>query len=223
MPALPLVPGTVRIGLVFADAVRQFGSRFYYSYSGSAPDSTGCAAAAATIFTACTSQIINLAPSAISLVAVNVQDLSSSTPGVGVQTGSSVGSRSGTPLPVNSAVSVVFKIPYVYRGGKPKIFLPIGVQGDTVSDSQWSPTWITTVNSAWGGFTAAINGAAMGSATLGQHVSVAYYHGYNKTTPPWRGPGFKYPPMVQDPPQVYKVSSHATATRIGSQRRRLNP
>ena len=128
--------------------------------------------------------------------------------------------NSGTALPAQCAINVEYDIARRYRGGKPRMFLPPGVVGNTANSSQWSGTFISDVNAAVVAFIDEIEALSIGAMGTLAHVNLSYYSGYNTASPPWRGPGFKYPPLYRDAAKLDTVEGYACKAVIGSQKRR---
>jgi hypothetical protein len=84
----------------------------------------------------------------------------------------------------------------------------------------FSGTFIAASNTAVAAFFAEIVALSSPPLTPLTHVLLSYYHGVNKTSPPWRGPGFKYPPLYRTTALSLQIKSYNTKAVIGSQRRR---
>jgi hypothetical protein len=122
-------------------------------------------------------------------------------------------------------VNLGFKVAQYYRGGKPRIMLPLGIQTDLSDAATWTSGFVAAVDSGFAAFITAMLGTAVSSITLGEHVAISYYHGVDKNQPPagrWRGPGYKYPPLIRGTPAQYAITGYLAKTKLGSVRRRLN-
>lgn len=217
LPASPCV----RVNLVYEPpAANKAGSRFYVSYSGTAPDPTVCATLAGLVHTNWASHMAPVTPANWSLNEVDVLDIATRTGKSGQWTGAEPGTRTGTELPTQVASNVEFDIAERYRGGKPRMYCPPGVAADGSNENEWASEYITAFNTAITDFFAGINGSSPGSMGTLQHVVLSYYHGKNTATPPWRGPGYKYPPLYRDAAVLYTVEGYGLKAVMGSQRRR---
>jgi hypothetical protein len=196
------------------------GSRFFLTYEGSAPSGANCNTLAGDIETAWAAHLAALITSAESLVEVDVLDLGSDMGASGFWTGSTAGTRSGVEVPVNCCGNVEFNIARRYRGGKPRMYLPPPSQGDLQDAGHWTSAYVTATNSAVAAFFAALEALSIGSMGTLAHVNISFYKGVYTTTPPWRGPGYRYPPKYRDTPLIDVVAGYATKSMVGSQRRR---
>lgn len=218
LPASPCV----RVRLVYNDGNGQLaGNRFYLSYSGSAPSGANCTTLAGDIESAWSAHIAPLcAAGNYDLTEIDVLDIASDSGASGQWTGSAASTRSGTALPIQVCTNVEFDIARRYRGGKPRMYLPGGVEADLATQATWDSTFISAVNAGVAAFIAAIEALSIGSMGTLAHVNLSYYDGYATTTPPWRGPGFKYPPKYRTEAQLDTVEGYACKAVVGSQRRR---
>ena len=220
MPSPPVVQA-VRCRLVYTQADNFLsGSRFYLSYSGSAPSPANCITLAGTINTAWASHIAPQVMPNYSLTEVDVLDLASTSGSSGNNTTVQAGTRTGTAVPSQCCCNVEFNIARRYRGGKPRMYFPPADTTAQANQGNWSTGLITQENAAVLAFFTALNGTGPGSMGTLQHVNISFYDGVYTTTPPWRGPGYKYPPKYRTTPLVDTVEGYATKARIGSQKRR---
>jgi hypothetical protein len=220
-PPLPDV-STVRVRLDYTYlSVSMAGSRFYLSYSGSAPSGGDCATLAGDIAAAWTTHYAPLVFEDFVLSEVEVLDITSGMGADGFWTGTDPGSRAGTPLPAQIAMNIEFNIAQRYRGGKPRIYMPPGVYGDTGDLSHWTDTYQGLVQTGIGDFFTEIEALTVGSMGTLAHIVLSYYHGYNTASPPWRGAGFRYPPKYRSPNALhYNVAGYAPKLELSSQKRR---
>jgi hypothetical protein len=177
-PPLPDTP-CIRVRLDYRFAPSEGGNRFFVSYMGGAPSGADCTAIANGIATAWGTYIAPLCSGDISLVEIDVLDIASDMGLSGQWTGTTVGSRSGTGLLYQSAANVEFNIARRYRGGKPRIYWPAGVEGDLLDQSHWDSGFIASLNTDTAGFFAAVEALSSGSTDLSHHVNLSYYSGVN--------------------------------------------
>lgn len=222
MPSPPLPDvSCVRVNMTWNEGgVGEGGQRFYLSYSGSAPSGTDCTTLASDIADAANTSLVPLTCSNVALNEVDVLDITTRSGSSGQWQGSYEGTRSGTELPVQVAVVVEFNIARRYRGGKPRMFLYAGAQSDLQTDAQWHASYTDGVSIDVGDFFAAIGALSVGSMGTLKHVNLSYYDGWNTSTPPWRGPGYKYPPKYRATALHDDVEGYAAKGRLGSQKRR---
>lgn len=219
-PPLPASP-CLRVGVSgTASGGTTWGTRFYLSYSGSAPTGDNCATLAGDVFTAWGSDIAQWYHGNWSLTLVDVLDIATTSGFSGQQTGAQVGTRSGTPMSANDATNIEYGIERRYRGGKPRMYLPPLVEADLVTVQAWDPTTVNDVASSVAELFAYIAGLSIGSLGTLAHVNLSYYDGYNTNIPPWRGPGFKYPPKYRALAQLDTITGYFGKSLVSSQRRR---
>lgn len=220
MPSPPNV-AAVRCRLDYKDTDGFLaGSRFYLSYSGSAPSGANCVTLATDIATQWGTNLGPRVSNDWSLTEVDVLDLGSATGASGTFPTSTAGSNGSPGVPASVAAGTEFGIARRYRGGKPRMYLPGPASTALADAAHWNSTFVTNQNSAFSAFFTALEALSIGSMGTLQHVNISYYHGHNTSTPPWRGPGYKYPPLYRTTPQVDNVLSYSTKSVIASQKRR---
>jgi len=182
MPALPVIPGVIRLERQFKmsedNAARV---RTFLSYSGTAPTVAQLNTFAAAIGTSFGTNLKGLMTPASTLETVTVTDMSSYTGAQGVASPAIQGTRgsggTGT-LPASTAVVVSLEIARRYRGGHPRQYWPFGLSAD-MQDAQ---TWSSSFNSACATGFAADSAAILGSGWTGagalSGVNVSQYSGF---------------------------------------------
>jgi hypothetical protein len=123
-------------------------------------------------------------------------------------------------MPIQCANNVELGIGERYRGGKPRIYFPPPVTADMSGLGSFAGAFLTASNAGVAAFFAAIEAFVAPPLTPLTHVLLSYYHGVSTTSPPWRGPGFKYPPKYRATALSLQIKSYNTKAVIGSQRRR---
>jgi hypothetical protein len=86
-----------------------------------------------------------------------------------------VGTASGTPVPAGVALLQNFTVARRYRGGKPRIYLPVGTSATLQNASTWTSGFVTSMNAAWASASTFIPAAAPSGTTITGQVSVSYY------------------------------------------------
>ncbi|MBA0084862.1 MAG: hypothetical protein HRJ53_07695 [Acidobacteria bacterium Pan2503] len=196
------------------------GSRFYLSYTGSAPSPANCATLANDIVTAWNAHIGPILTIHVTLNEVDVLDLASTSGASGQSTTTATGGATDPAPPSSVAVNVEFNIARRYRGGKPRMYFPATNNANLANQRNWTSGFVSTFNSDVTAFFAALEALTIGSMGTLAHVNISFYHGHNTSQPPWRGPGYKYPPLYRGTALVDPIESYSTKTVIGSQRRR---
>lgn len=195
------------------------GSRFYLSYDGSAPTAGNLNTLAVTVGSAWGSHIGPTVNSDWSLVLVDIVDIATVTGASGADMTTHTGSASGTPLAAQLANNVEFKIARRYRGGKPRMYLPPGVDADMLNPSQWTTGHVSGVTNAVGLFFGAIVGTGPGAMGTLAHVNLSYYSGFrniaNTSGRERAVPQYRSTVATVDP-----VTGYLAKQMISSQRRR---
>jgi hypothetical protein len=202
------------------DASRSAGSRFFLSYTGGAPSAGDLNTLAGDVGSAWGTHIAPRVPNTESLESVTITDLSSDTGAVGVSTTAVAGTNSGFPLIASAAALVNHQVDRRYRGGRPRTYVRAGTQTDTTSRNEWGETFIGEMLTAWEGFISEILGETGVGITLTNIVNVSWYKGNTVfTTPTGRARNI---PTLRTTPVVDPIVASSVATKIGSQRRRLD-
>lgn len=220
MPALPSVPGVLKCQLNFLVGSDPSAlCRFFIHYSGTAPVSTDAAAFATILRTSWASQMSPFMVPPNALTSTFVEDLSSASGAIGTDSTTVVGTDAGSPTPAQSALMIGFQIARRYRGGKPKIFLPIGDSANINTNGTWKAALLALVTPAWAQFMTDVKaGGWTGAGTL-THVNVSYYQGFTVVTNPVTHRA-RNVPTLRGAPVVDTVTGYATEATIANQRRR---
>jgi len=213
---------TIRVRLDWTEADGfKGGNRIYLNYSDGPPTATQCQALATYILTTLfPATLASLISNNWALTEVDVLDITTESGLSGTHTGSAAGTRGTSSLPAQCATNIEFNIVERYRGGKPRIYLPPGLTTDLANPSTYNSTYQNAMGVAWGDFIDDMEITGLVSANDLTHVDLSYYKGYATTTPPWRGPGFKYPPKYRPTAVSRVVQSYAVKTLLSSQKRR---
>lgn len=215
---LPDVP-CVRVRLIYNEGQPgEMGNRFYLSYSGSAPTGANCTSLATAIESNWSAHMAAVTPTAWTLDEIDVLDIATDSGLSGQWTGTANGSRGSGEVPANCATNLEFGIARRYRGGKPRIFLPPGLQSDQASQVAWNSTFTSAVASAWAAFMAANVAESIGSMGTLVHVNLSYYKGFtnieNSSGRMRAVPTYKTTATHDD------ITGYFVKSIVGSQRRR---
>lgn len=215
LPASPCV----RVRLIYNEgSAGEGGNRVYFSYSGTPPSGADCTALASGVATAWAGNLQGLIPANYSLDEVDVLDIATDSGLSGQWHGADAGTRAGSYLPANVATNVEFGIARRYRGGKPRFFLPPGVQGDLESQGAWSAGYVSSVNEAVVNFFNAVQELSPGTIGTLQHVNLSYYKGFTNIT---NSSGRERAvPQYRDQALLDTVTGYSAKAVVGSQRRR---
>lgn len=194
-------------------------TRFYTSYSGTAPSNADLATFDAAISTAFGTNLKSLLDTASLLSQVASVDLSSSTAAVDSSTVSVAGTRGATILPAEVALVSSYRIARRYRGGHPRGYWPFGIETDLSTRRTWTGSFVTACNTGLANFFTAVAAAGWSGAGTLLHVNVSYYAGFHVVTSPTTGRA-RNVPTLRGTPVVDTITSVFTQQRVGSQRRR---
>jgi len=218
-PPLPASP-CLRIGLDYTNTsdTSKAGSRFFLSYEGAAPTPGNCATIAGDIAAAWASHISALVSTQWHLTEVDVLDIATYSGASGSWEGSNAGSNGTTPPPANCAINVEFDIARRYRGGKPRMFLPPGDISDTTDAGHWSTGFITSVNTDFAAFMAAVEAISVGAVGVLAHVNLRYYSGFKNIE---NSSGrMRAVPQYLPAATLDTIQAYSAKVLVGSQRRR---
>lgn len=153
------------------------------------------------------------------LTAVDTVDIGSLAPVVGSNVTTRLGTAAGSAITNTATCTMInFKIPARYKGGHPRIYLPIGTVPDSLNNYQWGPAYITQVQQDFANYIGAV---AAGVNTLGatntNHCVPLYTYQYTNDEANHTWKRERVPPVKG----VFTVSSYAAMQRFGTQRRRL--
>jgi hypothetical protein len=220
MTVVPL-PDTpcVRVRLIYTEtSTTEAGSRFYLSYSGSAPTAANCGTLASDIAAAWASHLAPLPTQNWALTEVDVLDIATDSGAFGTWNGNNVASGGTEPVPKNCAINVEYDIGRRYRGGKPRMFLPAGNQTQLVDMGHWQSSFITSVNTGVSAFFTAIEALSVGSMGTLAHVNLSYYKGFTNIT---NSSGRERAvPTYRDTALHDVITGYSCKGEVGSQRRR---
>jgi len=223
MPALPPVPGVLKYRFVNTVGSDTNVSWHIFMKTTTSPTQAQASQAAADAHTAWVANIAPLTGAQISLTEIVVTDLTSSSAEVGTWAGASPGTRTGSG-PLSAPVSALINstVHRRYRGGKPRAYIPCGLQGDMSTPQQWSSTFVAAVTNGWNAMAAQLATGLTWASPAAVTVNVAYFQGHEwKGVPP--GPYWKVPLPFPGGPHVDVLTGAACNPLIGTQRRRVRP
>lgn len=223
MPAPPPTPsGVVRFRLIHElDSDLSIGCHFDYSYTGGPPSNADLATLAAGVAGAWNTDVASLLSSDGLLSSVIATDLANPSTVDGVWTGSHAGTRSGNIATLATAATFIWAPNRRYRGSRPKMFAPYGVQADVTGANEWTSGFQSSAVTAIDAFMGALSGLTAGSTQLTSQAYVSYFEGLT-VLPPSPSGRVKTVPKLRTVPAVFAVSTRRLQARLGSQRRRLS-
>lgn len=206
MAPLPPVASVVKCNLNWQiDNNLKAESIFYFSYTGSAPSTAACIAIAATVQGAAATDMKALLNSSNAIGQAVILDLATSSGASGAGGTTETGTRSGAGNVASACMVINHSIARRYRGGKPRTYIPAGVDGDLNSGGTWTSAFQTACGTDFGNFITNALTASSGGCSLSEHVNVSYYHAG----------------VLRSTPVVDVITASTPRARIGSQRRRM--
>jgi len=221
MAPLPHVPGVIRFRFHF-----NFGSNYrggfglFWRYNGSPPGGADMDNLCAGLAGIWNNNFSSFLTSAYTLIQVSGIDLSSATGAAGEKNVSWQGTDSNTSLPIDSCVLVNFGIDRHYRGGKPRVYLPLGTVSSMADNHSWTSSFTGAVLAAWEQLVTQFTGFESNLVTMGAHCNVGYYSGFTVVTDPITGRSRNVPKKLAVPNND-PVTGYSVPTPIASQRRRV--
>jgi hypothetical protein len=192
----------------------------HFAYTGTAPDDASCASLATSAYASAVTNIVPLLGTESSLHGVEFTDLTSTSSGTGEHIANTTGTRSGSDTPAGAAVLMNIHISRRYRGGKPRVYWPLGTASDIDTPTNWLSGSVTAFLAGIAQYIDDIIALTHTGTTMGSLVNISDYAGFNTVGPDLEG-RFKYPPKLRSVAIAPDVFTGITINpRIGSQRRR---
>lgn len=220
MPALPDVASVLRIAISGAVSSQPWLTRLYMQYGGAAPTTAQLNTFNGSIATELGSYIKPLLDVDTTITQIETVDLTSSTSAVSITAESITGTRSGVVLPAETSVVISGKISRRYRGGHPRNYWPMGVQGDLANRRAWGSSFLSTVSTDYGDFIAGVVAAVWSGGVSLALVNVGYYKGFTNVDGP-TGRARAKSVLNPDGPTVDLITSTIPQPSVGTQRRRI--
>lgn len=222
MPALPAVPKVIMLsfGTLDTDSGHTDVNRLHFSYTGTAPSSAQLESFAATVLTAFGAALATHAGDNKTFASLDAADLTSPTSAVASVTGATTGTLTGGAIPASTAFLMSAVVARRYRGGHPRSYLPLGDDSKINNDNTWASAFITAVETAWAGFTTAVEGAGWAGAGTINPCNVSYYEGWTNLTKP-SGRNYNVPKLRVGGPVVDAIVSYVGRAALAEIRKRL--
>lgn len=217
-PPLPASP-CLRVRLDYGEGDNALaGSRFYLSYSGSAPTAANCTTLATDIANTWASDIAPQISNTFGLVEVDVLDIATLSGASGTVSVSHGGGQSGATPAAAAAQNIEYTIARRYRGGKPRMYLPPADASNMQDGGHWTDAQVTATGTAISSFFTAIEALSVGAIGTLAHVNLSYYSGFKNIT---NSSGRERAvPTYRTQALLDTVTGYNVKKLIGSQRRR---
>jgi|SRR5580704_9795255 hypothetical protein len=175
MPALPPVPGVVRVELLWTQNGVPAANVLHAAYTGGPPTAGDCTTIAGTINGAFWTDTLKAFYSNFTvLVGTRVTDIATDTGASGEFADGSSGTIDEEGVGAQMCIMVNYGIARRYRGGHPRTYYP-GLSNTYLESPQaWSPAGVAGLSAAAGDLQAALGSASSGSTNLTEQVCVSY-------------------------------------------------
>ena len=207
MPPLPPVQHILRTQFVWSCVYNQnIHSSFYWHLLTEPSNSSDLQAFAALCASKWGSTLNSSQPTDVTLSKITASHLGNPVFLDGVYTGSGAGNLTGQHLvTLETSVLVNYHIGRRYRGGKPRVYLPLG-GGNSLSDGgHWQDVFVSQVQSQFTSFVNGVTSGAAGTIATDGLYNVSYYSGKE----------------LRPTPVIDQVLSWSVNKIPGSQRRRM--
>jgi hypothetical protein len=211
---------TVRVRQLFLlPDGKTVGCHFYLSYSGTAPTAAELTAVAGACTTSADGVLPAYMSSALTLAGTTCTDLSSDMSAEGSVGDTTAGSIDTAPVPVDACVVLSYEIGRRYRGGHPRVYLPLGVAASLLNDYTWQSAFVADVVDAWTSLVEDTSVAFPGHAGTITQTAPSFVSGYTWET---YGTPLKYRriPTPRATAEILPVITTLGRSYVGSQRRR---
>ncbi len=191
MPPLPNQPNILKVRYLQTVGTDTAAVNILHlQYAGGPPTATDLATIAGQLYTSFVTNAIPMMGADRAINEIEITDLTTPTSARGVHTATTSGSRVGGPLPASTCALFPLGIVRRYRGGKPRIYWPWGVDSDLLNASSWGSTFATAAQAAMQAMRNDFLAAASGTTTITAWVSISQYAGFtavqNVITGRWR-------------------------------------
>lgn len=207
MPALPVAPGHVRVGVAGTFNGRTVANILHFSAGVNAFTQPDLNALATSVRATWVTNMLPLITSAYSLTTVTTTDLTSSTAFVGSASGSDPGGSGGVTQGAQVAACITWRIGRHYRGGHPRTYLVgPGAASNYTLPGSFSGTFLSLAATKIAAMLTAISGFTPPAGGI-----------------PWSMVCLHYTlnGVPQTPPTGDPITAGVINARIDTQRRRL--
>lgn len=218
MVTLPNAPWCCMVTLNGTNQGTKWQNKLHFSYPANyAVTASNLLSLMTGVQNAWSADIAPLCSTSVTLTSLQAVDLNARTGPINtlVPATPPVGTRTGTAMPAQTALTASWVVQLRYRGGHCRTYFPGGVLADVTGGNQWVNTFRTLAATNFGNFLTAINAVTVATGAF-QFIMLSYYSGSHKV------PGQPPPPPVLRPqPQPFNVAGVAVHPRIDTQRKRL--
>ncbi|MGO9976201.1 MAG: hypothetical protein ACLP01_26040 [Solirubrobacteraceae bacterium] len=220
MPPLPDVPNVLSIELKLTVGDANVLSRVHVNYASAAPTRHILNEYAASIDSQIAAHLIPLCSTEVRTTEIVVTDLTSRTSARGIAESRQIGTRPGPQNGAGVAALINFKVARRYRGGKPRLYVPLFVASDLTPGLTWCDSALEAGTAGWAAFMAGLLTHTPATLRLLGQVNVSYYEGFRVVTDPLTGRSRNVSQRRPQGPAVDRITGFSINPKLGSQRRR---
>jgi hypothetical protein len=195
-------------------------NRWFMTYSGGAPSSANATALAGSVLDSWQAALSAIHHTDFTIETAEVVDLTSSTAAAGEVTSPHAGTLTGGKLPADTCGVVSFETARRYRGGHPRVYMPVGDDTKVLDAQHWTTAFVALFQAGWESFLGDVAASVWAGGGTLTHVAVSYFTGNEVVISPTTGRARNVPER-REPPLVDSVNNYVGRATFGSQRRRL--
>lgn len=206
---LPLVPGGIKLRLIYDWNTRPAINVMNLHYTGTVPTVADLTTLATNLAAAWVTNLQATLLTTVTRKYIEVTDLSSRTGATFTNSVSAAGTKTLlNPLPANVAAVISWRVNYRYRGGHPRTYHPGLIGTDVASPITLSGAFVNSLTNAYRAWLTAVNAMTLGGAPL-RLAMLSYYSSTNGI------------PHYKPNPELFDISDCVVHNRIDSMRTRL--
>lgn len=213
MPALPVVPGVIKVELSGTMSAYNWANILHMQYTGGPPDTADLTTFCAALEASYNTNIKQFFNQDTILTKIQATDLATNTGASGDWTGSVAGGETASGAPANACVLMDYPSSYRYRGGHPRTYWPPFTWSDMADQNHWATSRVSTFTTDMVTFLGLLYSSTYSSFTAAGQCAVSYVNKALNPTPPYRRTTALVMPITQN--------SWLVKTEIASQRRRI--
>jgi len=178
MPPLPSLPNVLKIAIKGTVGTQNWLNIFHALWSGSTPSVGNLTTYIETLSTAWEANFTPLQDNDTVQTSIEVTDLTSPLSAQVDIPNPITGTGEGDLLPASACCLVTYPTTYRYRGGHPRTYFSVGMQGDLNSAQAWKPELTDAVAAAWTAFSAAAFAGTFSGLDVGEQCAVSYINAH---------------------------------------------
>lgn len=175
MPALPLVPGVIKVEVLGTRDDKNWANIFHVNYTGTSPGVSTLETIAIACIDSYNTRFSAEIGTDVSFGPVACTDLGTITTPRTLGGSTHNGLLTGAPLSAMTAMLVTKTVARRYRGGHPRTYFPAGDSTSLADATHWDTAIVAAFNSEYPSFQTDWMNSLFGSTQLVTEVNVSYY------------------------------------------------